>query len=108
MAFSRRAEFEAARARAEEEFMIQNLRQFGIVNNQLAQRCFSSCVGAVSERGLTSEEGSCVESCAEKLISASMRVMVKAAEMNPMGIGGGSDQSAVSASQLAQTAKNVP
>ena len=99
MAFPRRAEA----ARLEEEFMLQNLRQFGIVNNELAERCFSSCIGAASERHLTSEEGSCVESCSEKLISASVRVMVRAAEMNPMGIGGG-EQNTVTASQLAQTA----
>ena len=83
--------------------MLQNLRQFGIVNNELAERCFSSCIGAASERQLTSEEGSCVESCSEKLISASVRLMVKAAEMNPMAIGGG-EQNTVTASQLAQSA----
>ena len=98
MAFSRRAQA----ARLEEEFMIQNLRQFGIVNNELTEQCFSSCIGAASERQLTNEEGTCIESCAEKLISASVRVMLKAAEMNPMGIGGG-EQNNLTANQLAQT-----
>ena len=87
--------------KVEEEFMMQNLRQFGIVNNELAERCFCSCVGSAANRQLTTDESQCVESCAEKLISASMRVVFKAAEMNPMGIGGG-EQSTVTASQLSQ------
>ena len=103
MAFSRRAEA----ARLEEEFMLQNLRQFGIVNNELTERCFSSCIGAASERQLTRGEGSCVDSCSEKLITASVRLMVKAAEMNPMAIGGGGEQNTVTASQLAQTATRL-
>ena len=76
--------------------MLQHLRQFGIVNNELAERCFCSCTGIAAERQLTTDESVCVESCAEKLILASMRVILKAAEMNPTGIGGG-DQSTLTA-----------
>ena len=89
------------RAQVEEEMMLQNLRQFGMVNNELAEKCFCSCVRTAAGGELTNEESLCVESCAEKLISASARVMFKAAELNPMGIGGG-EQSNVSASQLSQ------
>lgn len=83
--------------------MLQHLRQFGIVNNQLAERCFCSCIGTAADRQLTSEESVCVENCVEKLISASMRVTFKAGEMNPMGISGG-EKSNLTASQLSQTA----
>ena len=90
-------------AKMEEEFMLQNLRQFGIVNNELAEKCFCSCIGTATEIKLTTEESLCTESCAEKLISASVRVMFKAAEMNPMGIGG-REQNSVTARKLSQTA----
>ena len=92
----------AGRAKAEEEMMMQNLRQFGTVNNELAEKCFCSCIRTAGESQLTTEETLCVESCADKLISASVRVMFRAAEMNPMGIGGPGEQSNVTASQLSQ------
>lgn len=85
--------------------MMQNLRQFGFVNNELTERCFCSCVGTAADSQLTTEESLCIESCADKLISASVRVVYKAAELNPMGIGG-ADQSNVTASQLAQATKS--
>ena len=87
--------------KVEEELMLQNLRQFGIVNNELTERCFCSCIGLTTERQLTTEESLCIESCAEKLISASVRVVFKAAEMNPMGIGG---EQSMAASQLSHDA----
>ena len=83
--------------------MLQHLRQFGIVNNELAERCFCSCTTTAAEKQLTTDESVCVESCSDKLISASMRVIFKAADMNPTGIGGG-EQSTLTASQLSQTA----
>ena len=82
--------------------MLQHLRQFGIVNNELTERCFCSCTGTAAERQLTTDESACVESCADKLISASMRVIFKTAGMNPTEIGGG-EQSTLTGSQLSQT-----
>ena len=76
-----------SRAQLEEEYMLRNIHQYAVVNNELAERCFSSCVGVVTSGQLTEREMECVESCAAKLIQASTRVVFKVAELNPMGIG---------------------
>ncbi len=71
----------------EDEFMLRNLRQHALVNNEIAGSCFDSCVGGMIDRKLSSEEEVCVDSCAAKLISATTRAMLKVAEANPMGMG---------------------
>lgn len=76
-----------SKAQQEEEYMIRNLRQYAMVNNDLANRCFCTCVGALSSRQLTTEEQECVDLCASKLIKATTRVVIKVAEQNPMGLG---------------------
>lgn len=71
----------------EEEYMLRNLRQHALVNNEIAERCFFSCVGGLTDRALSSTEENCVEKCAAKLIHATTRVVFKVAENNPMGMG---------------------
>ena len=71
----------------EEEYMLRNLRQHALVNNEITESCFTSCVGGLIDRTLSDAERVCVESCAAKLISASMRTMLKVAEANPVAPG---------------------
>lgn len=71
-----------------EEFMLQNFRQHAIVNNEIAERCFHSCVGGMIDRKLSDKEEVCVESCAAKLVYATTRAMMKVAESNPAGLMG--------------------
>ncbi len=71
----------------EEEYMLRHLRQHAGVNNELAEKCFCSCVGGIADRSLTSSEEDCIESCAEKLIKATTRVVFKIEETSPMGMG---------------------
>ncbi len=71
----------------EEEYMIRNIRQYALVNNELTDKCFCSCVGALSSRTLTMKEQMCIEGCASKLIRATTRIVMKVAEQNPMGFG---------------------
>ena len=66
----------------EEEYMLRNLRQHALVNNDITE----NCLGLI-DRTLSDAERVCVESCASKLISASMRTMLKVAEANPVGPG---------------------
>ena len=67
--------------------MLRNLRQHALVNNEIAERCFYSCVGGLTERKMNSNEDDCVENCAAKLITATTRMVFKIAENNPMGMG---------------------
>ena len=71
----------------EEEFMLQNIRQHALVNNEIAERCFSSCVGGLTDRTLNSNEENCVDKCAAKLIRATTRTVFKVAENKPIGVG---------------------
>ena len=71
----------------EEEYMVRNLRQYALVNNELADRCFCSCIGSLTSKKLTVEEQECVDGCAAKLIKATTRMVMKVAEQNPMGLG---------------------
>ncbi len=67
--------------------MIRNIRQYALVNNELANQCFCSCVGSLTSRELTVKEQRCVDGCASKLIKATTRIVIKVAEQNPMGLG---------------------
>lgn len=68
----------------EEEYMLRNVRQHALVNNEIAESCFCSCVGGLIDRELSVAEEQCVEKCAAKLIIATTRVVLKIAESNPM------------------------
>ena len=70
-------------AELEQKYMLQNIRQHALVNNEITENCFISCVGLI-DRKLSSSEEQCVDSCAAKLISATTRVVFKIAEANPM------------------------
>ena len=72
-------------AQLEEEYMVRNLRQHALVNNEIAEKCFASCTGGLIDRKLSSAEEACVDHCAAKLISATTRAMLRVAESNPMG-----------------------
>jgi uncharacterized protein YbaR (Trm112 family) len=72
----------------EEKYMLQNLRQHAMVNNNIAESCFSACACPI-DRKLNDDEEKCVENCATKLITATTRVVFKIAESNPMMDGGG-------------------
>lgn len=71
----------------EEEDLVRNVRQYALVSNELTEQCFRSCICTVGDWRLTKEELACVEGCAAKLISATTRVVLKVAELNPMGLG---------------------
>ena len=71
----------------EEEYMLRNFRQHALANNEIAERCFCSCVGGLTDRKISSSEGDCIENCATKLITATTRIVFKIAEANPMGMG---------------------
>lgn len=73
--------------RLEDEYMLQHLRQYALVQNEIAEACFYSCVGGLVDRKLSSSEEVCLNNCATKLITATTRIMLKIAETNPMGIG---------------------
>lgn len=79
-------------AKLQEEYMLQNIRQHALVNNEVAENCFCKCVGLMDRKLNTSEE-ECVEKCAAKLITATTRVVFKIAECNPMGAGARSQTS---------------
>lgn len=75
-------------AQLEEKYMLQNLRQHALVNNHIAENCFSTCACPI-DRKLTEGEEKCIDSCAAKLIAATTRVVFKIAESNPMMDGSG-------------------
>ena len=72
-----------------EEHMLRSIKQHAILNNDIAENCFCSCVGGLVDRRLSEKEERCVEECGAKLIAATTRAMFKVAETNPMGMGGG-------------------
>ena len=71
-------------AQLEEEYMLRNLRQHALVNNEIAERCFCTCVGGLTDRALSPKEETCVDTCAAKLIQATTRIVFKVAETSPM------------------------
>ena len=77
----------SSRRQLEEEDLVRNVKQYAQVTNELADQCFRSCVCSVADRRLTTEELACVDSCAAKLISATTRIVLRVAELNPMGLG---------------------
>ena len=76
-----------SRRQFEEEDLVRNVKQYALVTNELTEQCFCSCVCSVADRQLTTEELACVDSCAAKLISATTRIVLRIAELNPMGLG---------------------
>lgn len=72
-----------------EEHMLRSIRQHALLNNDIAENCFCSCVGGLVDRKLSVAEEQCVDSCGAKLIAATIRAMFKVAETNPMGRGQG-------------------
>lgn len=75
-------------AQLEEKYMLQNLRQHAMVNNDIAENCFTACACPI-DRKLSESEEKCVDNCATKLINATTRVVFKIAESNPMMGGDG-------------------
>jgi len=79
----------ASPAQMNDEHMIRNLRQYAMVNNDLTDKCFCSCVNTITSQALTDKERDCIDGCAMKLMKATTRMVMKVAEQNPMGIGTG-------------------
>jgi len=53
----------------------------------LSQRCFNECVKNMREAELSANETKCLQSCAEKVLSATQRVSVRFMEQNQAMMG---------------------
>ena len=74
----------------EKEAILNNFRQYATVYNELTETCFSSCVHDLGQRRLNGEESACADTCADKLIRATNRMVWRIAELNPLQSGGSS------------------
>lgn len=69
---------------AEKKAILDNFRQYATVYNELTETCFSSCVHDLGQRRLNEEETACADTCADKLIRATNRMVWRIAELNPL------------------------
>ncbi|GAB6023885.1 mitochondrial import inner membrane translocase, subunit [Chamberlinius hualienensis] len=54
---------------------IRNLKDFLSVYNQMAEMCFSRCVGPLSQLNLTAAEEKCADTCAAKFLNINHKMM---------------------------------
>lgn len=61
----------------------QNYREFILLYNKIAEKCFSSCISNFNDRKLTDEEISCTDKCSGKLVNVNHRLMAVFMEIGP-------------------------
>lgn len=80
-----------------ETIALQNYKEFIMLFNKISEKCFMSCAVDMSRKYLSTEEETCVEHCASKMVNVNHRLMSIFMEIGPpvdkqlglSGVGGG-------------------
>ncbi|MES1902787.1 MAG: protein transporter tim9 [Paramarteilia canceri] len=58
------------------------MKEFGRAYTQLTDNCFQRCVHSMYDSQLSNSEKNCISSCADKIVKASQRMMIRFHEQN--------------------------
>ncbi|KAJ7319622.1 hypothetical protein JRQ81_019133 [Phrynocephalus forsythii] len=67
----------------EQQQQLRSLRDFLLVYNRMTELCFQRCVSNLNYRALDSEEESCLDGCAGKLVRSNHRLMAAYVQLMP-------------------------
>eukprot|EP00112_Aurelia_sp_Birch-Aquarium-sp1_P026701 Seg965.9 transcript_id=Seg965.9/GoldUCD/mRNA.D3Y31 product="hypothetical protein" protein_id=Seg965.9/GoldUCD/D3Y31 len=61
----------------------QNYKEFILLYNKIAEKCFNNCINSFNEKTLTEDEVSCAEKCSGKMVNTNHRLMAVFMEIGP-------------------------
>ncbi|XP_065058539.1 mitochondrial import inner membrane translocase subunit Tim10 B-like [Rhopilema esculentum] len=68
---------------SKESLAAQNYKEFILLYNKIAEKCFQDCVTSFNETTLTENEIECTNKCSGKMVNVNHRLMAVFMEIGP-------------------------